>query len=392
MTAPLGAADYLNRSGSVQLDINGNGTVTLRPDVGQWWAPKFVRVSTLIQQTPVAYCVVYHGAVTVKNQTTFLDDTFLGNGDSSSIVSGTVVQFGEAITAVWTGGNPGDTAVLTLYGISSSVPPSIGEMPSVPGTHFAGHLNTEVLTKLAGVPVGSPVTMPANTTITLSPDGTTTTAFDVRNFASYYFKMLIQVSGTGTRYNFIPITLFWVANSNGTELIYEEFVTIWADGSGIAAFTVNSGPLVMQDYHHGPYFLVTINNPPGQDTMLVNYNLSGSTRSLSGPSFKQLFTQDGILNNSAFGIPAGGSLTFPLGFAYGPVQLQMINAGAANQTFKMDFAGSSVTNNTVAVVTPAAPNQYVLFVMPKRSGLVTVTGTVGEVAGLRAITQYTKLI
>lgn len=386
MTAPVGAADYLNKSGSVQLDASGNGTVTLRPDVGQWWAPKFLRVSTLLQKTPVAYCAVYQGAVTIKNQTTFIDDTFLGSGDSTSIISGTVVIYGEAITAVWTGGNPGDTAVLTLYGINSSVPPSIGEMPSVPGTHFAGHLNTEIITKQATVPVLSPITVVANSTVTITPDGTTTTAFDVRNFASYYFKLSMNATPQGTLYNAITVQLSWTANSDGTDLIYREFVCVWADGAGVAAFTVANGPLEMQDFHHGPYFQITVFNPAGNNSISMFYTLSGTTRQLAGPSFKQQFTEDGILANAAAGLPING---FPLGFAYGPVQIQLINAGAANMTFGLDFAGEPATNDLLAVIAPSTT--YTQAVLPKRSGLITVTGTAGQVAGVRVITQYDKL-
>jgi len=38
--------DYLIKTGSTTFNSQGLGTVTLRPDVGQIWAPSFVRVST----------------------------------------------------------------------------------------------------------------------------------------------------------------------------------------------------------------------------------------------------------------------------------------------------------------------------------------------------------
>jgi|SRR5882672_9633010 len=141
--------DYLIKTGSTTFNSQGLGTVTLRPDVGQIWAPSFVRVSTAsrtqvisgfntgLAKTP--YCAVYQGPVTNLSATTFIDDTYQGNGDTSSVISGTITQFGEAVTAQFSGGTSGDTGVFTLYGRSSTDLPTLAnQLSPIPGTRFAG--------------------------------------------------------------------------------------------------------------------------------------------------------------------------------------------------------------------------------------------------------------
>jgi hypothetical protein len=132
----------LPKVGTVQLNASGAGTVTLRPDVGQYWVPTLVRVATRNSNSPKPYCAVYQGSLTltqIGDTSAFLDDTFSGNSDVSSIISGTVTQYGEAITAIWSGGIPGDIATLTVSGVTTDVPPTLENiLPLVPGTHFAG--------------------------------------------------------------------------------------------------------------------------------------------------------------------------------------------------------------------------------------------------------------
>lgn len=145
------STSYLQKTVSARLDANGNGTAVLRPDVGQYWAPSLVQVSTAI--TPAntagggsvsaansALCTLYRGSVGPLNAANYVDDTFNGSGDSSSIVAGTIVMYGEAITAVWADGTPLDTAIMTVYGRSSDNLIELQEVLSpIPGTRFAGN-------------------------------------------------------------------------------------------------------------------------------------------------------------------------------------------------------------------------------------------------------------
>jgi hypothetical protein len=134
--------DYLHAVGSMAVDGNGNAVVTLRPDVGQYWAPKFVRVATTRKASSASitpYCAVYHGAVGQTIPLTFIDDTNLGNGDTSGVISGTVVIPGEGITAQWQNMTPNTTAVMDVYGECYDTPPGIGfAIPETLGPHFFG--------------------------------------------------------------------------------------------------------------------------------------------------------------------------------------------------------------------------------------------------------------
>lgn len=149
---------YLVMQQSAVVDQLGSATIQLTPAVGQFWAIAVVRVSQMTRpqlqnftsapfgdyQTrylplQYPYCSLYVGATGVRDSTTFVDDTTLGSGDSSSIVSGTVVEYGESITARWLGADPGNTVLLNVYGRSfESITDVQNEFAPVPGSRFAG--------------------------------------------------------------------------------------------------------------------------------------------------------------------------------------------------------------------------------------------------------------
>ena len=162
---------YLQRTGVVTFDANGAGVALVRPEVGQYWAPTFVTVSTRTRNvrtaggteqlgngttvtgtfsnsyTCSAHCVLYHGAVTSLDSSSFIDETYLGWGDTSSVVSGVIVKFGEAFTAQWDGGTPFDTGIITVYGRSSSdfveLVAAMAEV--IPGARFSGSSSNAML-------------------------------------------------------------------------------------------------------------------------------------------------------------------------------------------------------------------------------------------------------
>lgn len=137
---------YLVRTASVTLDNQGNGTITLGPDTGEYWAPNFIRVGTNSTNRTVAYLAAYQGAIGVQDATTFVDETYLGNGDVSSVVAGTIVQRGEAISVAWTGGTPGTVAILTIYGrVAGTLPELASVLGTIPGARFQGS-NSVMLT------------------------------------------------------------------------------------------------------------------------------------------------------------------------------------------------------------------------------------------------------
>lgn len=133
---------YLNQTKSAVFDASGTATVVLRPDVGQWWQCSLIRVSTGSQTPPLSYAAVYHGSQAAVGPTTFIDDTFQANSDSSTIISGVVVQFGDAVIVKFQNGTAGDVAIATLYGQSSDRPDEFQLLS--PGTHFVGHAPTGI--------------------------------------------------------------------------------------------------------------------------------------------------------------------------------------------------------------------------------------------------------
>lgn len=150
---------YLNaQTKSAVLDANGNATIAVGPDgTSQYWLPVLTRVSTLSPQSAtvnppikslVPYCAVYLGTPGTTNPTAFIDDTYTGDSDASSIISGTVIPFGQTILANFLAGTPGDTAILTVYGFSSDTPPTTTDLGTLPpGTHFAGKQNIQSAAK-----------------------------------------------------------------------------------------------------------------------------------------------------------------------------------------------------------------------------------------------------
>jgi hypothetical protein len=135
---------YLVQTIAAKSNTSGGATAVARPDVGQFWAVDLVRVST--GKTPQntafqvsSHCTIYHGAVSTLNSSTYVDDTYQGSSDASSIIAGTVILYGQAVTAVWDVVDSDDIALMTIYGRSFTTLQELQDaLPLVPGTRFAG--------------------------------------------------------------------------------------------------------------------------------------------------------------------------------------------------------------------------------------------------------------
>lgn len=106
----------LNESGQVFLDGSGNGFVALGPSyTAQTWIPTQLTVS-ITPPNPATFIEpqfkYYRG---VAGPTNVLGGTYTGSNDSTDI-SGIVINPGEKIYGVWTGGSPNVLAVMTLQG------------------------------------------------------------------------------------------------------------------------------------------------------------------------------------------------------------------------------------------------------------------------------------
>lgn len=100
----------------------GIGTVQAGPtSPGEVWRPSQVSVScSAVVTAGVCQCNIYAGAG--PSQSAFVDGTFSGDtGDTTDAIGGQVVNPGQSVFAVWSGGVAGATATMMVSG-SRTVP------------------------------------------------------------------------------------------------------------------------------------------------------------------------------------------------------------------------------------------------------------------------------
>ena len=105
----------LNESATVKLNGSGAGTARVGPiSARETWTPGNASVS-VSSNTNEATCSIYVGdSATQRN---FVDSTFTGSsGDSSDRLGASTVKVGAYVFAVWSGGDAGATATLTVTG------------------------------------------------------------------------------------------------------------------------------------------------------------------------------------------------------------------------------------------------------------------------------------
>jgi hypothetical protein len=114
VTQPLpGGAQY----GTVILDSSGNGTAQVGPSrVREHWqvSGAAVRVST---QNSQAACALSVGSS--PDNSTFVGNTITGSSGDTCGLAGIDIQPGQYVFAVWTGGDPGATGYVTVFGTYS---------------------------------------------------------------------------------------------------------------------------------------------------------------------------------------------------------------------------------------------------------------------------------
>lgn len=327
---------YLNVTAATTLDGNGNGIIVLKPDANDWWAPDFIKVSAASQRQPFPYCAVYHVSPGVLvGPTSFIDDTYGGNNDTSSIISGTIVQFGESIVAQFTGGTPGDTAVLTLFGMHSDLPIGMEVVPSSPGTHF-----TQRLSFAADVPTLIDSTQFFNITngaSTFFPGGASTLGSPPAYQMSHYqsFRMKIN-SAMGGNKQYYGVQFQWWSDAAATNQINTDYFVF--SGAGNDQYGVG--------IVRGPYLTLRVFNYDNQVDPLT-FNLYGSQRSEPRTQFKTLQSvspnqglgTDNILLSSFFTIAgSGGSATTnDFNFYNGPVTINAWCSTTPNATKVIDI-------------------------------------------------------
>lgn len=105
----------LNESTTVVLSGAGSGTAKVGPiSAREVWKPGIAHVSAS-SNVNEAQCLIYVGDSPIQRN--FVDGTFSGSsGDSSDRVNATEVKVGASVWAVWSGGDAGATATLTVTG------------------------------------------------------------------------------------------------------------------------------------------------------------------------------------------------------------------------------------------------------------------------------------
>lgn len=105
----------LNTSTSVTLNGSGAGTASLGPRIGQRWRQVVASVSIPQPVTNEPLCSLYMGGAAIPAN--FVDGTYTGSLDSSDAGSMFVLTPGQSVFAVWSGGDPGAIATLSLTGV-----------------------------------------------------------------------------------------------------------------------------------------------------------------------------------------------------------------------------------------------------------------------------------
>lgn len=104
----------LNEAASVALNGAGAGTVSMAPhSVSQIWrlSVAAVKVSSAVLEPQ---CSIYIGSQPID--AFFVDGTFTGSLDSTDSVANFPISRGQKIWAVWSGGDPGAIATLSVLG------------------------------------------------------------------------------------------------------------------------------------------------------------------------------------------------------------------------------------------------------------------------------------
>lgn len=104
----------LTEFGTVTLDANGNGQVSLGPQVvRERWNPAQATVSASTNALE-ARCAIYLGIANVAGL--LLGQTATGSSGDTYGFGAFEMQPGQSIVAVWEGGDPGAVATIALMG------------------------------------------------------------------------------------------------------------------------------------------------------------------------------------------------------------------------------------------------------------------------------------
>ena len=100
-------------TGTAIVSAAGTAQVTLGPEALNTWYVSYVSIATTTGANDTSTCQVQVGPATSGINPS--GTAYNGGGDTVSL-GGRALKLGEYITLTWTGGNPGDQAIATVYG------------------------------------------------------------------------------------------------------------------------------------------------------------------------------------------------------------------------------------------------------------------------------------
>ena len=406
MTTPLNPnapsrVDYLAKTVPAQFTavasspFGGQAIATIGPDQGQYWFPTFIVVASSVGKDPTdsgirPSCTVYAGARGIYDVTTYVDDTASGNQDTSSIISGVMLQPGEVVTAIWDGNENSGTAVLKVYGYVSNIPlAASGYLPESPGTHFSGHLTTIATAAIPFSALGNPPS-------SLASGATFTTPFiDLSAFQSYILTLQAFTLTGLTNFNPVSVTLKWViAPFNQT--VRDEFYEFFSNQSGVVTGDCSdNGQLIVSDQCHGNWLQITLHND-GPDTVHIGMGVAGNSRQMGSPYVREDDVLGAATSRSAdnllldqvrVNVAAGVAEKWGTRIGCGRVLFRMT---ANTQIFNFDIiipGASVITERFVVAANTTALQEYIL---PNRGAQFTITNT-GAANGPYAIQVFRQM-
>lgn len=374
---------------TITLDGSGNGTAVNSPNVAEYWQPMMVAVGCNTTLTPVPHATVYHGSPGVPvNQGQYIDDTFLGSGDTSSVISGTSIQYGEAVITVFENGTPGAVVTVVVYGQTSDVPSNLSLPPQVPGTRFSGHPTTEVVTLNAVVNIGTPVILNAAQTLVLNTGQTSFAGYtDVRQYGAYDLKVFARaVGGVATAPVSILMQASWVTSPTSNDQMYQDTQEFWADGAG-PTFNAALGSAYFQDVQHGPYGRWRITNQ-SVDAVELSYTLVFSTRIPPSHLFRQNSGVNGILVTTQAIIGAGANADILCPILYGRGFIRFGNIGANAVIYGFLYGSFPLVAEQITVAPGAVDRREII--LPKNALRINIFSAAGTTYTINAISQFDK--
>ena len=109
---PVSRSIGLSQTAIVTLNADGNGMVTLGPSSpGTVWMPTSCVISATSNNSGTTQFAMYQNYIA---DATFAGGSLTGSNDTASLDM--TLYPGQTILGVWSGGDAGATAVLTVYG------------------------------------------------------------------------------------------------------------------------------------------------------------------------------------------------------------------------------------------------------------------------------------